>query len=54
MVTKGTSFAIVEAIGEKELYIKRISPDIVNSTGACVIEPGVLGIVKVGTNVKHI
>ena len=54
MITKSTSFAIVKAIKKKELYIEGISPDIVDSTGTCIVRPGMLSIVKVSTNIKHI
>jgi hypothetical protein len=45
---------IVKTVGKKELYIKLVSPDIVNATTASVVRPGKMFVVKMGSNIIHV
>ena len=46
--------AVIKTVREKELYIKLVSPNIVNMTTASIVRPGRMFVVLVGSNIIHI
>ena len=46
--------AVVEIVRKEELYVKLVSPDVVNATTASVVRPSKMFVVEMGSNIIHI
>ena len=54
MITGGRGLAVIKTIKEKKLYIKLVSPDVVNMTTTNIVRPSRVFVVKMSPNIIHI
>ena len=54
MITEGRGLAVIKTIREKKLYVKLVSPNIINTTTTNIVRPSGVFVVKMSPNIIHI
>src|ERR1043165_3732421 len=54
MITGGRDLAVIKTIREKKLYVKLVSPNVVNMTTTNIVRPSGVFVVKMSPNIIHI
>src|SRR6185295_6081141 len=54
MITGGQGLTVIKTIREKKLYVKLVSPNVVNTTTTNIVRPSEVFVVKMSPNIIHI